>query len=374
MKMRHIVPLAALCVLLTGCSQKGGSEKASPEVYAGLFYSKAQTEAETEINERKNAANATENNDGADADNAGGSDDNMTAPTGAREAAPDNTGSDGDTTAPEESAGGSAEESVPQGNTSGSAPAQTEEPVKTIGNRQSKTVTYTSDQAVADLQIGDICFFPYKTDSELYPQETSEETSDTSTSGSTSSDTSSKPPKKEKTYNYGYKVVFRTETDTYLLAVSPYDTCEWDEINDMCLEIASRFKSTVQMLGAPSREDLKYFTSVGIYLPGQYEMWTSTLTTEAGGRAYFRNTKGAFNSGRDVTKDCGVCAIIKVTAPQSNAELLSSELSFYEEAKARLEREEEQFKTATAEGTDSEGTSSEGTSPEETSSEGTSPQ
>lgn len=153
----------------------------------------------------------------------------------------------------------------------------------------------------------------------------------------------------ETKYDYGYRVVFRTNTDTYLLGIFPHDLCEWNEVNDVCREIENKFESDCQMVGAPSLEDLEYFTKCGIYLPGQYEMWTSTPISEQGNKAYYRNQKGAFYSTRSKSEKCGVCAIIRVSAPQDDPELLSSFLPDYEETKARLEAEEAQYKQSAAE-------------------------
>ncbi len=152
----------------------------------------------------------------------------------------------------------------------------------------------------------------------------------------------SEAEKKEEKYDHGYRVVFKTETDTYLLGIFPHDNCKWNEANDMCREIESLIEADCQMVGIPSLEDLRYFTDCGIYLSGQYDMWTSTSASP--NNAYYRNNKGAFYSTRSKSKDCGVCAIIRISAPQDDASLLSSALPNYEEAKARLEAEEEQYK------------------------------
>ena len=143
--------------------------------------------------------------------------------------------------------------------------------------------------------------------------------------------------------------MFRTETDTYLLGTVPYDSCKWKEVNDMCLKIGELIEADCQMVGIPSFDDLRYFTDCGIYLPGRYEMWTRTPATPDGKKMYFRNEKGAFYSTKSQTQSCGVCAIIRITSPQNDPELLSSSLDNYAEAKARLEAEEEQYKLATSE-------------------------
>lgn len=516
MKVKSVISIIIACLTLVGCSQNKNTEKKRIKIdYSDMFKNSANSQASAEKYDFKaNSPNAKK--DMSTDDTEAVDDKNYASPSvketqNAYRASANNTSdtqSENDNT--------SAPQPEENSNVFENAGTETNSNTtnKTIGNRKSSTVFYTNDQAVADLQLGDICYFPYKTDSELKPpnanvvspketkvtekeegegnektisliftasvsQSTADEINklsdsnvkeiqdvidgitaeapadsgldnntkfclepntalpeksdgkttfwnmafqnsdnvkiqpqkavkvsfpvpsglknssdvgvylinknnsperlnadiqtidgaeyivfETSALGSYAisdgnlnktkvdkykKDAEKALQKKEKVYDYGYRVVFRTETDTYLLGIFPYDECEWNNVNDICLEISSRFKSDVQMVGVPSLEDLQYFTKCGIYLSGQYEMWTSTPTSATGTKAYYRNEKGAFYSTKDKSKKCGVCAIIRINSPQNNEDLISSFLPDYEETKSRLEEEENQYKLSLSE-------------------------
>ena len=352
MKKKHIISAAVACLLLTGCAANGYD---TPNVqYSGLFAPKSASDKSTQVNEVNGKAAAP--NTEADEDNAPSISDapnedrtvNVTRSANAAADGFDNSDSEtADNGSGSETNNGST---APNEDTSseGSTPnTGSDTSSKKINNPRPASVIFTDAQAVANLQFGDICYFPYKPENKNI---TSDEV--TSEPGENTGDKTEDADKQEAKqrpitkYDHGYRVVFRTETDTYLLAIMPYGQCVWDDVNDMCRKISDLIEADCQMVGIPSLEDLQYLTDCGIYLPGQYEMWTSTPANPKGNKVYFRNKKGAFYSTKSKLETCGVCAIIRVSSPQSDPELLSSSLSNYEEAKDRLEAEEEQYKLA----------------------------
>ncbi|MCM1166309.1 MAG: hypothetical protein NC299_01170 [Lachnospiraceae bacterium] len=183
---------------------------------------------------------------------------------------------------------------------------------------------YTSAQDAADTPLGDVCYLPYK----------------------------QRDDKKTK-YNVGYRAVFRTSSDTYLLGVFPSVTCKWEDLNDECEKLGKMLDAECTVVGAPSLEDLEFFNSAGVYIPGRYEMWTATLADES--KAFYRNAKGSYESSRSIKKKCGLCVLIKITAQQSDAELLTpTDIPGYEAAKTRLEEEEKQYADAVKEAEEAE--------------------
>ncbi len=194
----------------------------------------------------------------------------------------------------------------------------------------SQTKAASFNQDIANTPIDDICYITYKADS----------------------------PKKKETY-HSYRVIFRTETDTYLLGTSPYKSCKWDKINSVCREIGNRIYINYQMIGVspleiengidinyqvigvPSLKDFELLDESGIYIPGQFEMWTSTLVSSESDKAYYRNSKGSYLATKSVSKKSGVCAIIKVSTTQNDESLLSTSWANYEELKSQLESEAE---------------------------------
>lgn len=356
MKTKHIISAAVACILLTGCA---ATESNSPNVrYSGLFAPNNASSRVEGINGK--AAAPGSDDDGTDADVyvSPDEDPSVTVSRSANAAAADTDTSDSDDiyVGPEDGADSSA--AAPDENTSSSgaaAPTVTapnagsDTSTIKINNPRPASVIFTDAQAVADLQFGDICYFAYDTgDEELTESDEASEPEDSSETEEDQEDSDNNITKvRPKTkYDYGYKVIFRTNTDTYLLGITPYGQCKWDDVNDMCRKISDLIEADCSMVGIPSLEDLQYLTDCGIYLPGQYEMWTSTPANPKGNKVYFRNKKGAFYSTKSKTDTCGVCAIIRISTTQNDPELLSSSLSNYEEAKARLEAEEEQYNSA----------------------------
>lgn len=205
--------------------------------------------------------------------------------------------------------------------TSSTAENQPEEPtVQASGsNLQSNLILQNKaapfNQDVANTPIDEICFIPYK----------------------------AKNPKKKEKFYYGYRVIFRTETDTYLLGTAPYKSCKWEDISSICQELEDFIEIDCQMIGVPSFDDLELLEESQIYIPGRFEMWTSTPTSPGSTKAYYRNSKGSHRAERDMSKKSGVCAIIKVSTSQNDEELLSTSWTNYEELKSQLESEEEQY-------------------------------
>ena len=200
----------------------------------------------------------------------------------------------------------------------------------------------------AAVALGGVCYLPYKVPEP--PAEESKPSTDSGTESGTESDTASgsykKPVKVPTKYDYGYRVVFRTSSETYLMGITPYKTCTWDDLNRVCAEIGEKLETECEVVGAPSLEDLKMFTEAGIYFPEKHEFWTSTLTAEKGHKAYYRSSNGTFNSTKSTSLTSGACVIVKVKTSQSNAELLSNSRPNFDALKAQLEKETAAFKEA----------------------------
>lgn len=345
MKKTTAALLAVICALFTGCSLDSGSDRKPISVpYSAMINPKSapsdQDETVTEqANAQKQAAAAAEPaTDASSAQQSSAAQSGVTpAPT--------------PTPAPSSTSSNESKPASPQEKPASSqAPAKTEtsntesEPklvLVTPTKTPDKTTAGAVNKDIASTPLGGICYLPYKPDE---PVETSEP--DKTTSGESGSESNSEPKKKkEKTkYDYGYRVVFRTSSETYLMGVTPYKSCKWDDIGKICKEIEDKLETECEMLGAPSLEDLKMFTEAGIYFPERHEIWTSTLTAEKGFKAYYRNTKGTFYSTRSTSDICGVCVIIKVKTSQSNSELLSNSQPNFNELKSRLEKEAEAYK------------------------------
>lgn len=341
MKTKHLISAAVACLLLTGCAanDKGHSPKVQ---YSDMFVNKDAANASpklTDINGKAAAPNSDDDTDNgevtapsvSDTSNENAAADESDPSVIVAPLAEDDNETDNGSSAPNEDT--SSAETTPD--------TSTDTPSKKINNPRPASVIFTDAQAVANLQLGDICYFAYKTgDENVTEDESSSDAEDDSENG----DKPEERPRSKPKYDHGYRVVFRTETDTYLLGILPYGQCKWDDVNDMCRKIGDLIEADCRMVGIPSLDDLQYLTDCGIYLPGQYEMWTSTPASPK--KVYYRNKKGAFYSTKGKLETCGVCAIIKISSPQSDPELLSSSLSNYEEAKARLEAEEEQYNLA----------------------------
>lgn len=348
MKTKRIISAAAACLLLTGCA---ANEYDRPSVqYSGLFAPKAASTQVNEVNGKAAAPALEDNTDIESAQSTSSSSNNDRAVSVSRSA---NAAGNGSDTSDSETAGNGNNSETSNGSSSPNEDTSAEETTpntgadtspKKINNPRPASVIYTDAQAVAALQFGDICYFPYKPENKNITAD--EKNSETEDEDGNKQETKQRPITK---YDHGYRVVFRTETDTYLLGILPYGQCAWEDVNDMCRKISEAIEADCQMVGIPSLKDLQYLNDCGIYLPGQYEMWTSTPANPKGNKVYFRNKKGAFYSTKGKLETCGVCAIIRISSPQSDPELLSSSLSNYEEAKARLEAEEEQYKLAISE-------------------------
>lgn len=198
----------------------------------------------------------------------------------------------------------------------------------------------------AAVALGGVCYLPHKVPEP--PVEESKPSTDSNNSGTESdtSDTYKKPVKVPTKYDYGYRVVFRTSSETYLMGITPYKNCTWDDLNSVCAEIGEKLETECEVVGAPSLEDLEMFTEAGIYFPEKHEFWTSTLTAEKGYRAYYRSSNGAFYSTKSTSMTSGACVIIRVKTSQSNNELLSSSQPNFDALKAQLEKEAAAFKEA----------------------------
>lgn len=359
MKKKHLISTLIACLLLTGCAADGSRN--SPKVnFSDMFQPKASksevvqenrvsgeaaspleesvivTDDTNAVGEVRESAPSISSKDGLTVSKSRTA---KAAPGGA-----DQTQNNGSQTNNNTVSGSQNNAGQPTGNETSNTSTSTS--VSVIDNRNPKSIFYTDAQAVADLSLGDICYFSYKTEDEEIPSDNTSETEDETEEDEGAEKVNKRPKPK---YNYGYRVVFRTESDTYLLGITPYDHCKWDDVNDMCLKIADQIEAECEMVGIPSFDDLRYFTDRGIYLPGKYEMWTQSPATPDGKKVYYRNEKGAFYSTKSKTQSSGVCALIKISASQNDSELLSSSLADYDEAKTRLEAEEEQFKAATSE-------------------------
>lgn len=360
MKKATAALLAVLCALLSGCSlDGGGAEKKTISVpYSDMFKQKSAPEAETktvakQANAQKQAAAAPES---ASAEPAA-----PVAPAAASaqpSAAPEPTSAPAPVSAESKPASsreraaaapaprvGETESNSSNSNNSNNSGSKTESEPKLVlvtpTKAPEKTTAGAVNKDVASTPLGGVCYLPYKPDE----PETSEP--DKTTSGESSTTSDSAPKKKEKTkYDYGYRVVFRTSSETYLMSVTPYKSCKWEDISKVCKEIEDKLETECEMVGAPSLEDLKMFTEAGINFPEKHEFWTSTLTAEKGFKAYYRNSKGTFYATKSTSQVCGACVIIKVKTSQSNNELLSSSWENFNELKARLEKEAADYKAA----------------------------
>lgn len=351
MKTKQLISTAIACLLLTGCA---ANKSPAPKVnFADMFYSKTSSSdvlQESKVNGK--AASPIDGNDtlsyDAEANTENTSSNGSSTVGKSAKAAPGETDQSADDTAndnTDNTASDSQNGDTEQAPNDVTSDIETNTPTKKVDNRNPKSVVYTDAQTVADLYFGDICYFPYKTGDE----DVSEDENDSVPEGDDEESSKVENRRPKPKYDHGYRVVFRTETDTYLLGITPYDYCIWDDVDDMCLKIEESIEAECQMVGVPSFEDMKYFIDCGIVFPGQYEMWTQTPASPNGKKMYYRNQKGAIYSTKSQTEKCGVCAIIKISTTQNDPELLSSSLADYDGAKARLEAEEEQYKLAISE-------------------------
>lgn len=154
-----------------------------------------------------------------------------------------------------------------------------------------------------------------------------------------------------KRYLHPYQVVFRTETDTYLLGLFPYKNCSWNLANTICQELENNISIDCNMVGVPSSEDIEFFYDNGSAIPVTMEMWTNTASSPTASKACFRNSKGSYYSTKNKSDECGLCALIKVSTPQNDNSLLSKSYCSQEEynaQKTQLELEESEYNLAIA--------------------------
>lgn len=149
-----------------------------------------------------------------------------------------------------------------------------------------------------------------------------------------------------KRYCHPYQVVFRTETDTYLLGIYPYKTCSWNRANDVCQELKDNISIDCNMVGMPSREDIKLFYENNAAVPTTMETWTRTPSSEKNVGVYYRNSKGSYSSVKSKSDECGLCVLIRVSTSQSDEKLLSTSCKGYNAIKQQLELEESEYKLA----------------------------
>ena len=365
MKKRAAALAAAMCILLTGCAES--SRKKPIKVnYSGMFKPNAAAPAaessaandgddsaeENAItqNAHANAASPKSEPNASSAKQEGSSGKsvekyangakqqagsaNVGTQSGAQNNASGNAQSNAKSTAP-------AIAPAPSPAPKASAPQPQANAAKAAESSgiQSRSGVYNSASDVASIPLGDVCYIPYK----VVMPETPAKPADPDNSSDQDEPKNVKIPTK---YDYGYRVIFRTPTDTYLLAMSPYKQCHWNEITDVLTELENEFEPTVTMVGAPSVNDLRDIAESGVYLTNKFDMWTSTPVTEGSAKAYYCNSKGAYYATQGVSRNCGLCAIIKVSTSQNNAELLSTAYEGYNDFKARLEAEETQYTQA----------------------------
>lgn len=361
MKKTTAALLAVICALLSGCSLgSGGSNKKPINVsYSDMFTQKsasAQNETVTkQANAQKQAAAAPESSaEAADTTDAPPAQSGATsAPTpapassasGQSKAASSPEKQEKAAAAPAPRAGETESNTSDPNNSNSKTESETKPVLVTPTKLPDKAAGSAVNKDIANTPLGGVCYLPYKQEQ---PEETSEPNQNQTTSGESNSESDSgSKPKKEKTkYDYGYRVVFRTSSETYLMGSTPYKTCAWDDIGKVCREIEEKLETDCEMVGAPSLEDLKMFTEAGIYFPEKHEFWTSTLTAEKGFKAYYRNSKGTFYSTKSTSQTCGACVIIKVKTSQSNNELLSSSWENFSKLQAQLEKEAADYKAA----------------------------
>lgn len=171
MKIKSVISIIIACLALTGCSQNKNTEKKQIKIdYSDMFKNPTNSQVSAETHDFKaNSPNAEKDISTDDTETV---DDKKYASPSVKEtqnayrasvnSTSDTQSENDNTSAPQPEEDNNVSENA-------GAATNTNTTNKTIGNRKSSTVFYTNDQAVADLQLGDICYFPYKTDSELKP-------------------------------------------------------------------------------------------------------------------------------------------------------------------------------------------------------------
>lgn len=366
MKKKSAALLAVLCALLSGCSLGGSGDKMPISVpYEEMIKPKTASAKTETVTGQANAAAPSEEAPSEGAPAASVNSTSHASPTNTANSArsPSAEKSEiksktAEAQSPKQSASSvqgssqTAAESKPaaaqkaaRAETSNSQNPQNPQSTAPIRMPTGANATGKDPAAVA---LGGVCYLPYKVPEP--PAEESKPSTDSGTESGSESDTTSgsykKPVKAPTKYDYGYRVVFRTSSETYLLGVTPYKNCTWDDLNSVCLEVGEKLETECEVVGAPSFEDLKMFTEAGIYFPEKHEFWTSTLTAEKGHKAYYRSSNGTFNSTKSTSLTSGACVMIKVKTSQSNSELLSNSRPNFDALKAQLEKEAADFKEA----------------------------
>lgn len=352
----QIAIIAALCVVLSGCAlgSSGKSPKKPISVsYEDMFKPKTDSAKTETVTGQANAAAPDE----APAEEAPAALDsgNPASPANSAKSASENKTEIKSKTAeaqsPTQSAASvqsssqtaAAQKAAPAARASGNTSSAASEYTEPIRMPTGANATGKDPAAVA---LGGVCYLPHKVPEPAVEESKPTTDSNTSDTSDTTSNSYKKPVKEPTKYDYGYRVVFRTSSETYLMSVTPYKTCTWDDLNRVCAEIGEKLETECEVVGAPSQEDLKMFTEAGIYFPEKHEFWTSTLTAEKGHKAYYRSSNGTFNSTKSTSLTSGACVIVKVKTSQSNAELLSNSRPNFDALKAQLEKEAATFKEA----------------------------
>lgn len=355
--------MAALCALLSGCSLgSSGDRKPISVSYEEMLKPKAASEKTETVTGQANAAAPSEEAPSGEASSEetpaegipAASVNSVNSAKSASAKKSEIKSKTAEAQSPTAAAQSSAQ--APASAPAGSAPqkaARAGENTSSAASEYTEPIRMpTGENAIgkdpAAVALGGVCYLPHKVPEP--PVEESKPSADSGTESGTESDTSSdsykKPVKAPTKYDYGYRVVFRTSSETYLMGITPYKNCTWDDLNSVCAEIGEKLETECEVVGAPSFEDLKMFTEAGIYFPEKHEFWTSSLTAEKGHKAYYRSSNGTFYSTKSTSMTSGACAIIKVKTSQSNAELLSNSRPNFDALKAQLEKEAAAFKEA----------------------------
>lgn len=365
MKKKIAALLAALCALLSGCSLRGSGDKTSISVpYEEMLKPKTASAKTETVTGQANAAAPSEEAPAEGAPEASVNSTSSASPTNSAKSAgsakSSSAGKSETKTKTAEAQSPTQGAASVQGSSQTAAESKPAAAQKAARAETSNSQNPENSQSTAPIRmptganatgkdpaavaLGGVCYLPYKVPEP--PAEESKPSTDSGTESDTTSDSYKKPVKAPTKYDYGYRVVFRTSSETYLLGVTPYKSCTWDDLNSVCLEVGEKLETECEVVGAPSFEDLKMFTEAGIYFPEKHEFWTSTLTAEKGHKAYYRSSNGTFNSAKSTSLTSGACVLIKVKTSQSNSELLSNSRPNFDALKAQLEKEAADFKAA----------------------------
>lgn len=339
--------VAALCALLSGCALGSGNKKPISVSYEDMFKPNvASAKTETVTGEANAAAPASESEEAPATSSSGnstgsGNSGRTETKTKTAEAQSPTATAQSSTQSSTSTPGSSTPQDATRAETSDAQ--NTSQSTAPIRKPTGANATGKDPAAVA---LGGICYLSYKVPETPVNEESKPSTDSNTSDTSDTSQTATTPRKAPTKYDYGYRVVFRTSSETYLMGVSPYKNCKWKDLNSVCAEIGEKLETECEIVGAPSLEDLQMFAEAGIYFPEKHEFWTSTLTAENGSKAYYRAKNGAFYSTKSISKTSGACVIIKVKTSQSDAELLSNNRPNFDALKTQLEKEAAAFKEA----------------------------